>query len=130
MRDRARWEARPRGPLPESFLQRRLQVDCAAMADENTERDPSASSAPPGVEPEEIESTPDPKAPDPSIPQDTDDTRGLHFKSLLSNGWFLSITATLAIAAFVVLTLKVGAAVGGGAAAGVLLLGVLIVFLI
>lgn len=92
--------------------------------------DAAASSPPPGAEPEEIEATPDPKAPDPSIPQDTDDTRGRHFKGLLGNAVFLSLTATLAVAAFVVGTMQAGAAVGGAGAAGVVILGVAIVFLI
>ena len=100
------------------------------MSASEPESHPAGSSPPPGAEPEGIEATPDPKAPDPSIPQDTDDTRGVHFKNLVGSPIFLSITATLAIVALVVGATQVNAAVGGGAAAGVLLLGVLIVFLI
>ncbi len=88
------------------------------------------SSAPPGAEPEGIERTADPLAPDPAIPQDTDDTRGKHFAQLSRNPWALSIGGTLAIVAFVVTTTQVGAAIGAGAAAAVIAILFLVLFLI
>jgi hypothetical protein len=62
------------------------------------------------------------------VPLDADDTRGLHFKRLLTSPVTLSVAVTLAIAAFVAATIGAGVAVGGGAAAVVLLLAVMIVF--
>ena len=88
------------------------------------------SSAPPGAEPEGIEATADPLAPDPAVPQDTDDTRGKHFAQLSRNPWALSIGGTLAIVAFIVTTTQVGAAIGAGAAAAVIAILFLVLFLI
>jgi hypothetical protein len=65
-----------------------------------------------------------------SVPQDTDDTRDIHFKRLVKHPVTVSLGSTLAIAAFVVGTLAAGAAVGSAAAAGALLLTGLIVFLL
>ena len=64
------------------------------------------------------------------VPQDTDDTRGIHFKRLLQRPVTLSLGSTLAIAAFVVGTLVAGLAIGALAALGALLLTVLIVYLL
>lgn len=64
------------------------------------------------------------------VPQDTDDTRGIHFKRLVKHPVTLSLGSTLAIAAFVVGTLVAGVAIGGLAAVGTLLLTVVIVFLL
>ncbi len=94
-----------------------------AMAEEQ-------SSAPPGAEPEGIEQTADPLAPDPAVPQDTDDTRGKHFAQLSRNPWALSIGGTLAIVAFVAATTQVGAAIGAAAAAAVIAILFLVLFLI
>lgn len=88
------------------------------------------STAPPGAEPDSIEASADPGAPDPSVPQDTDDTRGKHFAELSRNPWALSIGGTLAIVAFIVATTQVGAAIGAGAAVAVIVLLFLILFLI
>src|SRR6476469_4075085 len=74
------------------------------------------SSAPPGAEAEEIEATPDPAAPEGSIPQDADDTRGVHFRRLLRSPVTLVITVVLAVVAI--------AAVAG------FFLAVLVVFII
>jgi hypothetical protein len=65
-----------------------------------------------------------------TLPLDTDDTRGLHFKNLLGNAVFLSITTTLAIVAVIVGVTQGSIAIGGGAAAAVVILGLLVVFLI
>lgn len=83
------------------------------------------SSAPPGAEPESIE-----MSPDPSVPEDTDDTRGKHFSELSRNPWALSIGGTLAILAFVVATTQAGAVIGVGAAAIVIVLLFLVLFMI
>jgi hypothetical protein len=65
-----------------------------------------------------------------SVPEDTDDTRGVHFKRLLRHPVTLSLGSTAAIVAFLVVTLTVGAAIGAAAAAGAALLTVLIVFML
>ena len=57
-------------------------------------------------------------------------TRGKRFKALLKNAWVLGITWVLAIAALIFGTTYAQLAVGAGAAVGVLLLALLIVFLI
>lgn len=65
-----------------------------------------------------------------AAPLDADDNRGNHFKALLTNPVALSVTATLAIAAFVALAIAgTGAAVAAGGAAVVVLLAVLVGFL-
>lgn len=85
------------------------------------------SAPPPGAEtPPEHEVVETPAA---AVPQDTDDTRGLHFKRLARHPLTLSLGATFAIAALVAGTLvadsvAIGAAAGGGA----LLLTLLIVW--
>jgi hypothetical protein len=66
----------------------------------------------------------------PAVPLDADDTRGVHFKRLGGSPVTLSVTSSLAIAAFVAATLAAGAAIGAGAAAAVLLLALLIVFVL
>jgi hypothetical protein len=62
------------------------------------------------------------------VPQDTDDTRGIHFKRLLKHPLTLSLGSTLAIVAFIAGTLGAGVAIGALAAVAGLLLTVLVVF--
>jgi hypothetical protein len=64
------------------------------------------------------------------VPQDTDDTRGIHFKRLVRHPVTLSLGSTVAISAFVIATVAAGAAIGAAAAAGAVVLTVLIVFLL
>jgi hypothetical protein len=63
-----------------------------------------------------------------TVPQDTDDTRGVHFKRLATHPVTLSLGSTLAIAAFVIGTLVAGAAIGALAAVGAVVVTVLIAF--
>jgi hypothetical protein len=65
---------------------------------------------------------------DSPVPEDTDDTRGLHFKRLLRHPLTLSLGATAVLAAGVVAALVAGAAIGAGAGVIMALLVVLIVF--
>jgi hypothetical protein len=65
-----------------------------------------------------------------SVPQDTDDTRRQHFARLVKHPVALSLGSTGAIAAFVIATMTVNAAVGAAAAVGAVLLTLLIVFFI
>lgn len=64
------------------------------------------------------------------VPDDAKDTRGKHFKSLITNKWVLGITVVLAAAAAGALIAQGLAAVGGGAAAVIVLLALIIVWLI
>ena len=67
----------------------------------------------------------------PPVPQDADDTRGAHFGRLARHPVTLSLAATLAIAALIGATLATDTIlVGVAAAAGVVLLTLLIVFFI
>jgi hypothetical protein len=70
-------------------------------------------------------------APPPAaVPQDTDDTRSLHFRRLIGHPLTLSLGATAAIAALIAGALAAGIAIGGAAAAGVVVLTIVIVFAI
>jgi hypothetical protein len=89
-----------------------------------------ASTAPPGAEAEAIEATANPAAASPAIPQDTDDTRGLHFRALLRSPWTIGLTVVFAIAAAVGGIVGAGPAVGAIAAVAVFFLAVLIVFIV
>jgi hypothetical protein len=62
------------------------------------------------------------------VPQDTDDTRGLHFKRLLKHPVTLGLGSTAVIVAAIAAAAAAGAAIGAGAAAIMALLVVLIVF--
>ena len=89
-----------------------------------------ASQPPAGTEPDEVVSGSGGVAP-PAVappPDDADDTRGTHFKSLLGNTLTLSLGATLVIVCFVAVTLAAGALIGAGAAVLGALLVVLIVY--
>jgi hypothetical protein len=74
-------------------------------------------------------STPPPASASPT-PQDADDTRGAHLRSLARHPVTLSLTSTLAIVALIVGTLAVSILVGAGAAVAVVLLAVVIVFVL
>ena len=74
-----------------------------------------SSAPPPGSEtppqqPAEVE-------PPAAVPQDTDDTRSLHFRRLIGHPVTLSLGATVAIAALVAGALAAGIAIGGAAPA-------------
>lgn len=64
------------------------------------------------------------------IPEDANDMRGHHFKRLMRKPLTLSLIGALALIVFVGCLIAIGAAIGGGAAAVALLLGVLVVFVI
>ena len=70
------------------------------------------------------------EAPAAAVPQDTDDTRSLHFGRLVRHPVTLSLGAAVAIAALVGGTLAVSVAIGGAAAAAAVILTLLIVFAI
>ena len=87
-----------------------------------------SSAPPPGSETpprQAVEETP-PAA----VPQDTDDTRSLHFRRLIGHPVTLSVGATVAIAALVAGALAAGIAIGGAAAAAAIVLTLVIVFAI
>jgi hypothetical protein len=86
---------------------------------------PSAHAPPPSTD------APPPTTEAPPLaagPQDTDDTRGYHFRRYIRHPLTLSLGTTLVIAAFVGGTLAVGAAIGAAAAAVAALIVVGIVF--
>ncbi len=87
----------------------------------------SEDTAPPGAEPEEIETAISPAA---AVPQDADDTRGRHLRSLSRNPWVIGLTLFFVIGAFIAATVGAGIAIGGGAAGAMLLLAILIVFVL
>ena len=66
----------------------------------------------------------------PAAPLDADDNRGRHLSALLRHPVTLSLGATLAIAAFVGLTIAAGAAVGTAGAGAAVLLVFLIAFVV
>jgi len=86
------------------------------------------STPPPGPESPAQETVAE--APPAAVPQDTDDTRSLHFRRLIGHPVTLGLGATAAIAALIAGALTVGIAIGGAAAAGVILLTIVIVFAI
>jgi hypothetical protein len=90
------------------------------------------SAPPPGAAPlPGTAPTPGASAATAPVPQDTDDTRHVHFRRLSRHPVTLSIGVTLAIAALVVGTLASGVIlIGLGAAIGAFLLALLIVFLL
>lgn len=65
-----------------------------------------------------------------AVPQDTDDTRSLHFRRLIGHPVTLSLGATVAIACLIAGALVAGIAIGGAAAAAAIVLTVVIVFAI
>lgn len=89
---------------------------------------PVGSQAPPGAEPAGITGSGGPYAPDPDTPLDTDDTRGPHFNRIARKPWVISLTATGAIAAFVVGTTQAGPGIGAAAALGLALVAAGIIF--
>ena len=92
-----------------------------------------SSTPPPGTEdaPEAtVAGAPDAAAPEAQVPQDTDDTRGLHFKRLIGSPVTLSLGATVAIVALIAGALAAGIAIGGAAAAAAIVLTVVVVFAI
>jgi hypothetical protein len=64
------------------------------------------------------------------VPEDANDLRGYHFGLLMRTPLTLILIAAFAVIAFVACLVYVGAAIGGGAAAVVLLLGIVAVFAI
>lgn len=68
--------------------------------------------------------------PDQAVPLDADDTRGMHLKRLLRHPLTLSLGSTFAIVAFIGGTIGGGIAIGLAAAAGVILLTLLVVFVL
>jgi len=84
------------------------------------------STPPPRAE-HEVDVVPTPTAP---VPQDADDTRGVHLRSIFRNPWTIALTITFVIAGFVIGTLAAGAPIGGAAAGGVLVLALIIVWVL
>ncbi len=66
----------------------------------------------------------------PPVPEDSDDTRGPHLRRLFRHPATLIITGVLAVIALAVVGPSAGLAIGAAAAAGVILLASLVVFLI
>lgn len=64
------------------------------------------------------------------VPEDANDLRGYHFGRLMRTPLTLILLAVFAAIAFVACLVYVGAAIGGGAAVAVLLLGIVVVFAI
>src|SRR5688572_24428510 len=91
------------------------------------------STTPPSTPPPGVEDPPgDPvgEAAPAAVPQDTDDTRSLHFRRLIGHPVTLSLGATAAIAALVAGALAAGIAIGGAAAAAAIVITIVIVFAI
>jgi hypothetical protein len=87
------------------------------------------SQPPPGAtSPDEF--VPPPKEDLAPVPEDAGATRGYHLKRLLAHPVTLITAAVLAVAAFAIAAVQIGAAVGAGAAAAVLLVVFVIVFLL
>ena len=66
----------------------------------------------------------------PSVPDDADDTRGVHLRQLLVHPATLIITGVLAALALVVVGAQVGFGIGAAAAGGILLIACVVVWLI
>lgn len=64
------------------------------------------------------------------VPDDANDLRGHHFKRLMKLPLTLVLIGSLALVVFVVCLIAIGAAIGAGGAALVILLGVVVVFAI
>jgi hypothetical protein len=87
-----------------------------------------SSMPPPGAE--AAPENPAAEAPAPPVPQDTDDTRSVHFKRFIRHPVTLSLGATVAISALIAGALGAGIAIGAAAAGAAVVLTVLIVFMI
>jgi hypothetical protein len=85
----------------------------------------SADQSPPGAGPAT------PQVPvTPPVPQDANDTRGVHFRRIVASPVTLILTGVLAAAALVAVGTSAGWAFGGAGAAAVVVLALVIVFLI
>lgn len=92
------------------------------------EQPPPPSVAPPGAEQAPTLEAPEER--EEIVPLDTDDTRAVHLRELMTKPWVMSLTATFGVVAFIAGTSAVGPAVGAGAAALIVLLAFLIVFVV
>ena len=100
------------------------------MADETTQSTP-----PPGAEELAAGGVPEgglTEAPASAaeVPDDAKDTRGKHFRAMLSNKWLLGLTWTLAIITLIAVGTSAGFAIGGAGAGVIVLLALLIAWLI
>lgn len=88
----------------------------------------SARSQPPPGDPEPSTGTLPPLPDMPPIPDDAGDTRGWHFRRLITNVAVLGVTAILAAIVLVSVATQVGFGIGAAAAGGVLLVALIVVW--
>jgi hypothetical protein len=118
------------GPAADFFLQPRLHVRCPAVTTEQPHEGAGAGAQPPDVAPPGADSpyTPPPELP--PVPDDANDTRGVHLRRLAMHPATLAIGGVLALVALIAGASQASFAIGAAAAGAVILLVALVVWLI